>query len=96
LLPANVRSVYVPDQHNLFTSYSHAPNNATRQAEVILISSMNLSKQKSAKMEDLFHYLINILLDECKPGCSTAILLDRQIDDLDLLRSEPVPRESGT
>jgi hypothetical protein len=57
---------------------------------------MKLSKQKSAKMEDLFHYLINILLDECKPGCSTAILLDRQIDDLDLLRCEPVPRESGT
>ena len=86
----------MPDQHDLFTSCSHAPNNYTRQADVTLISSTNLSKQKSAKLEELFHYLINIVLDECKPGCSTAILLDRPIVPAELLRSEPVPQESGT
>jgi hypothetical protein len=96
LLPANVRPVYVPDHHNLFTSYSHAPSNATRQADVTLISSINLSKQKSMKIEELFHYVTDIVLDECKPGRSTAILLDRLIDDPDPLRSEAVRQESGT
>jgi hypothetical protein len=57
---------------------------------------MNLSKQKSAKTEDLFRDLSNLMLDESKLGCSAAILLDHPIADLGFPTSGLVPPVSET
>jgi hypothetical protein len=37
---------------------------ATGQADSTLISGNKVGKQKSSKIEDLFHDLINLILDE--------------------------------
>jgi hypothetical protein len=80
----------------IYSQVIHMHPNATGQADVTLISSKNLSKLKSAKTEDLFHSLINLMLDESKLGCSTAILLDRPPGDRGFPLSGLVPRVSGT
>jgi len=65
---------------------------ATGQADSTLISGNNVGKQKSSKIEELFHDLINLILDEFKAACSSAISLDPPSYDFDLPPSGLVPR----